>query len=342
MVERIGRYSVDPYVALGSPGPLWERLVSKGISVTTFAQSDRLGNVRRSSLQLDPRLLADVAWGTVTLRRVIRDCRAQLVVTNSQKAHVLGALAAWSCGRPVVWWLHDIVRTTSFGHWQVSVLRWLSRLVRPWFVAVSHSVENAAKSSFNTELTSCVHNGFDPQRLSYRGKAGLRERFRWPVDSLLVGLLGRLVPWKGGEAFIRAAAIVRKEVPNVRFLLVGSDILTTDPGFEGELVRLSRDLRLEEHLAFLPFQDDVGAVLRELDLLIQPSLEPEPFGNSVLEALACGLPVVAFDHGGVGEILVDGRNGRLVPPGDVRSLARAMSQLLRNSELRGLMAREAE
>lgn len=156
----------------------------------------------------------------------------------------------------------------------------------------------------------------------------LRRRLGWRPDAQIVGMLGRLVRWKGGDAFAEAAFMIAQSNPMAHFVVAGDPILDSERNFSGELQSRVQASGLSARFRLLPFQDDVFALLRNYDILVQPSMEPDPFPLSVIEALACGIPVVAFDHGGVSEIVEDGRSGRLVPPGDVEGLARACLELL--------------
>ena len=81
-------------------------------------------------------------------------------------------------------------------------------------------------------------------------------------------------------------------------------------------------------MRFLGFVDDVPALMTKLDLVVSPSTQPEGFGQSIVEAMLAGKPVIASAAGGPSELIEDGVTGRLVPPGDVRALTRAISELL--------------
>ena len=98
-------------------------------------------------------------------------------------------------------------------------------------------------------------------------------------------------------------------------------------GFRDEILNRVGELGITENVRLLPFTDDVGAVLAELDVLVQPSTEPDPFPTAVVEAAVMGVPVIATNHGGVAEIVRDGVHGRLVEPGDVAALAGACVEL---------------
>ena len=139
----------------------------------------------------------------------------------------------------------------------------------------------------------------------------------------VVGTACRLVPIKGVGYLIRALALLREEIPDVRLEIAGSGL---------ERIALEREVKLlgmDDHVRFLGWQADLTSVLARWDVFALPSLE-EGFGVAALEAMAVGLPVVASAVGGIPELIVDGRTGYLVPPGDARALAECLRRLLLN------------
>jgi glycosyltransferase involved in cell wall biosynthesis len=137
-----------------------------------------------------------------------------------------------------------------------------------------------------------------------------------------VGVVGRLVPDKGQDDFLRAAAILRSRHPDLRFLLAGRGTA------EADLRRLATSLGLESAVAFLGFRDDVPEITASLAVSVLPSIDCDASSAAIKEALACGVPVVATDIGGASEILRDGETGLVVPPRDPGRLAAAIETLL--------------
>jgi glycosyltransferase involved in cell wall biosynthesis len=145
----------------------------------------------------------------------------------------------------------------------------------------------------------------------------------------IVALAGRLSPFKGQPELIRAAAIVRRQHPDIQFLLVGSD---HGDGYQATLERLIAAEQLGGVVRLLGFRNDLPAVFAAATICAMPSHE-EPFGLVALEAMAMAKPVVATRAGGVPEFLVDGQMGILIEPRDVEGLARAILRLLDNPQL---------
>jgi glycosyltransferase involved in cell wall biosynthesis len=147
-----------------------------------------------------------------------------------------------------------------------------------------------------------------------------------------VGYAGRLVPLKGVDVLVRAFAILAGELPVARLEIAGA-------GQElGALRLLASDLGLSERVAFLGWSTDLATVMHGWDVAVQPSHE-EAFGIAALEAMACGLPVVASAVGGLTELVVDEQTGFLVPPGDVAALAAGLGRIAANPDFRRALGR---
>ncbi|MBI3079215.1 MAG: glycosyltransferase family 4 protein, partial [Deltaproteobacteria bacterium] len=152
----------------------------------------------------------------------------------------------------------------------------------------------------------------------------------------LVGIVGRLVPIKRHEDFLQAARLVLSrwdDGPTPRFVVVG------DGEERSRLEELTKGLALESSVHFLGFCTDMPAIYADLDLLVLCSLN-EGTPVAVIEALAAGVPVVATAVGGVGDVVVHGETGLLVPPRAPDALAEAVLRLLRDEALRRRLARE--
>ncbi len=177
-----------------------------------------------------------------------------------------------------------------------------------------------------------IYGGVDCDRFSPDGAvADLRTDFGWPESSRLVGLVGMLAPWKGQEIFLEAAGAIAQEHPDARFVVIGAEIYSTDGhgAFRARLERLCSRLELRRLVGFTGYRDDMADVMRGLDIVVHASVEPEPFGRVIAEAMACSRPVIATDGGGAPEITGrDAVAARLVPMGDAPALAGAIASIL--------------
>lgn len=175
-----------------------------------------------------------------------------------------------------------------------------------------------------------IHNGVDTE-LFYPGTAReqLRKEFGFKQDEIVIGCVARLDPVKNFPGLIGAFDIVRVRADFVKLLLVGDG-----PQIE-ELQSLVAELRQENNVIFAGRRADIPQCLQAMDFYVQASFY-EGFSMTILEAMSSGLPVVAYDVGGTHEMLIDGVNGILLPPGNNKrdALAGAMNVLLQNEQRR--------
>jgi glycosyltransferase involved in cell wall biosynthesis len=157
-----------------------------------------------------------------------------------------------------------------------------------------------------------------------------------PPDGCLVGLFGQLQPHKGALEFIAAARMALAQAPELRFVLAG-----TGPAHFVRRVRREAlaDPVVRGRIHLLPPQPSGAALVAAADVVALTTLSPDPLPRILLEAMASGRPVAAFDSGGAREMVVDGVTGILCPTGDAPALARAFVRLAGAPELRAEMGR---
>ncbi|MCM8784200.1 MAG: lipopolysaccharide heptosyltransferase II [Candidatus Omnitrophica bacterium] len=179
-----------------------------------------------------------------------------------------------------------------------------------------------------------IHRGVDLNLFQYKEpKSDLK-------DGCKVGMIGRITPLKGHTDFLKAMAKVVRIVPKVKVVIAGE----VSPGrreYKRELDLLIRQLGLERYVEFVGHIDNIVELLHSLDLLVLATTTHEAFGRVLIEAGACGVPVVATQVGGVMDIIKDKVNGLLVSPGNPPELAEAITKLLRERGLAREFAQKA-
>jgi glycosyltransferase involved in cell wall biosynthesis len=203
-------------------------------------------------------------------------------------------------------------------------------------IAISKAVARPLSDSH----APVIYNGLDLEEFdpcSIDGTA-FREELGVTRDTLLVGIVGRVRPWKGQQFFLEAASQVGQHLPRIRFLIVGDTIFPAREDYISELKELAQHHGTADKVVFTGHRSDVPRVLAAMDILAHCS-EAEPFGRVLIEGMAMAKPIVAFADGAVPEIVVDGETGLLVPPGDAAALARGIERLLHDESLRRAMGR---
>ena len=165
---------------------------------------------------------------------------------------------------------------------------------------------------------------FNPHRVNGQQVVALATNWRVPEDAAVVMLPGRLTRWKGGLDFIEAIARLGRR--DLCCLLVGAE---QRPGFRRELEARIERRGLSGMFRIVEDCRDMPAAYVLADVVVSASTDPEGFGRVIIEAQAMGRPVVATDHGGARETILNGVTGWLAPPRDPAALAAAIAEALR-------------
>ena len=220
--------------------------------------------------------------------------------------------------------------------------RWIAQRVRR-YIFISQAIANDFLSSgAKVAAWDVVYNGVDIEEFHPmpQARASVREELGLPPDAQVAVLVGRLVPWKGQEVFLRALERLAGEHPSLRGLIVGNSGESVSD-YERHLRAKVDSGALRGRVVFADYRADVNRVLAGADTLVHASVEPEPFGRVIVEGMAAGIPVVASAAGAVPELIQDGRTGLLFPPGDGEGLASALERLIGTPDLAARIVRNA-
>ena len=234
--------------------------------------------------------------------RILAGYKADVIHANDPLTARSIAFAAWLCRIPVV--CH-----VRFGRMSSEMLNWVFRgLPSPSaFIFNSQFLQQEVGQVLARKCTKSIQaiidNAVDLRRFCVNGVR--------PTGRLRIGILANLIPLKGHEDFLEMAAELTRRNVDAEYWIVGEDIHNT--GYRKVLDDRTAELGLVDRIRFLGFRSDVPAILNELDIVVCTS-HYEPFGRCVVEAMACGRPVVATNVGGIPEIIEDQVTGVLVPP----------------------------
>ena len=266
------------------------------------------------------------------LIRFARSHRPDVVYSSQQK---------WDCAVAAV--VAAIIRRPHVIHLHYIPGPWLGRFTTRRLhgggtvIAVSDFIRERAIAA-GTDPT-CVVAVLNPVSVFPQAARSERQRVRAGLgidDShIAIGFVGRISPWKGQTEAIQALARLGDQASTARLLLVG------DGEIVDELRALATSLGVADRVQFTGVRSDVPELLASFDVFVHPSYE-DPCPLAVLEAQAAGLPTVAFDEGGVREIVADGVTGLLAPDRNVDELAHRLAQLISDPELRSTMGAAAE
>ena len=322
------------------PGPLLVAAGERGAETTVIRGTD-------VSFKLHPWhtsvALMSLGSAAAELLRAVHASRAQLIHANSVRGGLIAVPAAWLLRVPLVVHVRDVLpasRTSDLV--RRVILRRADALV-----AISRYSARAFDPSASARRMEVIDNPialarFDPRRLD-------RPRTRDELgigDEALLGVVGQLTPWKGQEDAIRALPQIRRVHPDAKLLVVGEAKFVAaatrfdNQAYAARLQAVVQQLGLQDAVRFLGEREDVAEIMHALDVCLVPSWE-EPFGRTVVEAMAAATAVVATSVGGPAEIIDDGRTGLLVAPRSPDGLAASVLRLLEDDELRIAVARDA-
>ena len=234
---------------------------------------------------------------------------------------------------------------TEHGPWHHYRARtYLPNMITFWrndhVFAVSEFVHRSIRyppglSTFRLPHVETLYHGLDIASVErWKSEDGVRDGLGIDADAPVVGTIANFRPQKRHSVLLEAADLVRKRIPNVRFLFVGQGPM------EDQVKKRAWQMGLKDTVVFAGYRTDVPQVLASLDVFALSS-GWEGLSIALLEAMACGLPAVASRVGGVSEVIEDGKSGLLVPPDDPHSMADEIIRMLGNRSLAEKLGAEA-
>jgi L-malate glycosyltransferase len=173
-----------------------------------------------------------------------------------------------------------------------------------------------------------LYDGLDPARVKpQRTPEALRREYGLRPDQRVIGIVGNVRVWKGQETVLRALFEVLKAHPDVVCFFVGAST-HGDKAYQDKLNAMIAEADAGASVRFTGFQSDPASFVSLMSIVVHASIEPEPFGMVVLEAMAQRKPIVGSRAGGVVEMIVEGETGYTYQPGDHAELARRLIELL--------------
>lgn len=306
LLAQIPEQGWHAHVVVPGEGQFTDALVDMGIPHTIFPFQP-----------LDWRRPLEAAQTTLTWRRIMQKVNPSLIHANGFDLSRSFAMAAGSLGIPYITHVRFPVEPEG--------VRWVLRgLPKPAaFIFNSQAMQDRLWPDVvkyaPQSLPYTVHNAVDMDSFTFAP---------WPEDPpYRIGIIANFAPFKRHEDFLRMAAEMVRFRQDLEFWIVGDD--TEGSGRRMVLEQLAGKLGITSYTRFLGHRSDIPDIIRQLHLLIVPS-QFEPFGRVVIEAMACGRPVIGSRDGGIPEIIDDGKTGSLVEVGDYAEFSRAALDLINN------------
>lgn len=283
----------------------------------------------RKALAYGPSLVSMVRIAALIRRNHIQVVHATDRPRDASYASLLGRVSGAAAVVHMHAHLSGLTRPTLWG----------MRNARAVFAVSDFTRKGLIGLGIEADKVFTIHNAvdvdhFDPDKVA--ASPSIRQRFGIPAHAPLVGIAARMNPWKGQRELIAATSMLRQGFPDLHVMILGADV----PEMRADYERRAREGGVADRVHFGGFQSDVRPFLKEFDLFVHPSYD-EPFGLSIVEAMAMRKPVVACGTGGVPEIIRHGRDGWLVEERSAAAVANAMASLLKDRELRQAVGERA-
>lgn len=299
---------------------------------------DQYGNDIPKDVQVTPIMLdrlSDIR-GALRLARTLRRQKIDILHAHMFRASLFASPIGKLCRVPVIIETTHVRETWRKGWFKAKffVDRAVGHLIDR-YIAVSEANGRylIGDKHIPAEKVSVIQNGCSIQRVdpSRANPDGIREILGFSKSELVLLVMARLEPQKGHKVLLEALSLLHSEFPNIRLVCLGAGSL------KDELMKVTQDLRLENIVRFVGFQSNVADWLAATDIGVLPSFY-EGLPLTAVETLAAGVPLVATAVDGTPEVVIDGKTGLLVSPGDSPAMAAAIARLVRQPGLRHSLA----
>jgi len=347
LLKKMDRSRFEVTVILPSPGPFSEALQDIDVPISIIRLPMGLihlkrGRVFRSFLLLFVSIFY-LHFFLLKLCIYLKRRNFQLILTNTIKAHLYGSIAARLCSIPLVWRFHDILFSPDFSPLLVRFIVFFGNLFPRKILAVSRATQDSlVKNGVKERRTEVIFNAIDEDLFEISESfKDIREEYHLDPTVKLVGCIGRIIPQKGQMVLLRAIPGVLERYRDTFFLIVG-DAFLREEAYKNELLEFIDKNGIEDRIRFTGFRKDIRRVINSLDVMVFPSITPEAFGLSTLEAMSLAKPVIASDVGGIREMIEDRESGLLVEPNRPEQITEAILCLFNCPEVSGRIGQKAK
>jgi glycosyltransferase involved in cell wall biosynthesis len=270
------------------------------------------------------------------LYKLLKSHKFDIIHTHAYSAGTIGRISAFLAGVPVI--ISHNHSVYDYYNRYYHFVEWFLSHITDKIICVSDIVKKFANETqrINAGKLITIHNGIDSEyTVSEKRTSGLRKELDIPADHSVISTIAHMEEHKGIKYLLESASLLLQSRNDISFLLVGEGAL------KEELKILCADLKIEKNVIFAGERSDISEILSLSDIFVLPSLR-EGLGLAILEAMACGKPVIATNVGGIPEIVKDGVSGILVSPRDPEALHTAMKELLDDKEMQKKMGANGE
>lgn len=338
LVNNLNKDKFNITVILPEDGPLVDKINSfDNVEVII----NELAVLRRKNLSLSgmSKYFIELMRSIKFINNLIKEKNIDIVYTNTSVIFV-GGISAKICKVKSVWHIREIIKSK----YERFIVSKIVNIFSDYIIANSKATAEAI--SKNKDKVKVVYNAIDIEKNSdledinefYKEVAATIVRSN---NKIKIGMAGRINRWKGQKLFVDMAKLVSEENDNVEFLIAG-DVYKGEDYILDNLKGYILESGVKDKIGLLGQVDNMSNFYKKLDIFVLPSIQPEPFGLVVIEAMNNKLPVVATNHGGPVEIIDNNIDGFLVDYKDAREMAQVVNKLIKDKELRNYIAANGE
>ncbi len=333
---------VEPLVVMPKDGAIGEKLRGRRIKTILAPRlRERFHELRFRRKNPVTQLLSYLrnSWdGTLFIFQLIGIVRrhdVDVIYCNHMMVKIMGVLAGLVTRRSVILHCRTIYenRAERFLYASLARLPHVKRIV---------AVSNAAAANFSAiaHKVRVVPNGVPHPTKNVAGT--LRQTFGIADSTTVVAFVGRVVKWKGIDIFMAAAEEVLQVRNDIVFVIVGEAPVGSGNGTARDYQVQIRQKNLDKGILFTGFTPNIGTYLRDINVVVVPSISPDPCPRTVIEAMAFGIPIIGSATGGITETIIHDETGLLVEPGNVAEVRKQILRVLDDQPLRARLGSGAK
>ncbi|MEY8462810.1 glycosyltransferase family 4 protein [Streptococcus merionis] len=325
LVKGLDKNKFEAHVILPNNGALFEELKKVGAYVKVV----HYPILRRKyfNVQGIVHYIRDYFKYSKVLLDYVREYKIN-IIHNNTTAVLEGIYLKKRAKIPLIWHVHEIIVKPKMIS---DFINFLMGRNADKIVTVSKAVkDHVVKSRFiQDNQVEVIYNGVDNDVYFVMEASKIRQKFGISQESVIIGMVGRVNSWKGQNDFLEAVTPILEENPDFVAFLAGS-------AFEGEEWRVKElddkiaGLSVSKQIQRIDYYPNTMELYNMFDLFVLPSTNPDPLPTVVLEAMACGKPIVGYRHGGITEMVLEGYNGLIADVKNPNSLSKKIKELLMN------------
>lgn len=319
LLENLDKSNYKITVLLPQQGPLVKKIEEiENVQVIV----EKFAVLRRKDLNVSGMLRYFMSFSKSVrfLRILIKRNDIDIVYTNTSVVFV-GAITAKLMNKKSIWHIREIIANKVERKVVSTIVNMFSDII----IANSKATGDAITS--NARKMKIIYNTINTTNID------LPDNKKNQVEKLRIGMAGRINRWKGQKLFVDAASMILSKRPNIEFLIAGN-AYQGEEILEKQLKSYIEEKGLKGNVKMLGLVEDMNSFYNQINIFVLPSIQPEPFGLVVLEAMARSIPVVATNHGGPTEIITDGLTGFLVDYNSAEEMSNTIIRLIDDPKLR--------